>query len=131
MTTNIWTLTSPEDALFALSIVASLMISKVASGYIGAKLIGFGSRVSFVMGILTTAQMSTTLATASLGFQYGVFGGDVVAALVVLSVVSIVLAPLIARWTLGIESEKPRKFTVMWQGDNSSEEIREEEAADD
>lgn len=88
---------------------------------------GFGSRVSFGMGIMTSAQMSTTLATASLGLQYGIFSEEILAALVVLSIVSIICVPLLARWVFGVEVEKPSKFTVMWEGDAVSEDSNEEE----
>jgi Kef-type K+ transport system membrane component KefB len=126
MTTNIGTLFAPGDVLFTLLIVVGLMVSKSVSGFLGARLAGFGSGVSLGMGLLTSAQMSTTLATASLGLQYGVFGEDVLTALVVLSVVSIVLAPLLARLILGVETEKPSKFTVNWRGDEVSEDARKE-----
>ncbi|UCH31822.1 MAG: cation:proton antiporter [Candidatus Bathyarchaeota archaeon] len=127
MTTNVSTLFAPGDAVFMLVIIGSSVISKSLSGYLGARLMGFGSRVSFGMGIMTSAQMSTTLATASLGLQYGIFSEEILAALVVLSIVSIICVPLLARWVFGVEVEKPSKFTVMWEGDAVSEDSNEEE----
>ena len=127
MTTNIGTLFTPGDALFTLLVVVGLMMSKSLSGFLGARLAGFSSWTSFGLGVLTSAQMSTTLATASLGLQYGVFGEDVLAALVVLSVVSIVFAPLLARLVLGVETEKPSKFTEMWRGDEALEDVHKDE----
>ena len=78
------------------------------------------------MGIMTVAQMSTTLATASLAFEYGVFAEEIVAALVVLSIVTIITVPLLTKLTLGYESEKPSKFTVLWRGEqqNTSTNIK-------
>jgi len=127
MTTNITTLFAPGDALFTFLIVAALMSSKSVSGFLGARLAGFNSRTSLGMGIMTSAQMSTTLATASLGLQYGVFTEDILAALVVLSVISIVTAPLLAKFVLGIETEKPSKFTVLWQRNRLQTDSNEEE----
>jgi len=128
MTTNLVTLFAPGDAAFTLLIVAALIISKSVSGFLGARLAGFNSKTSLGMGIMTSAQMSTTLATASLGLQYGVFTEDILAALVVLSIVSIITAPPLAKLVLGIETEKPSKFTVLWQGngtqvDSSKKEV--------
>jgi Kef-type K+ transport system membrane component KefB len=68
------------------------------------------------MGFMTIAQMSTTLATASLALQYEIFTEDVLASLVVLSIVTIVIAPFLTKLVLGYESEKPSKFTKLWRG---------------
>jgi Kef-type K+ transport system membrane component KefB len=116
MTTNITTLFAPGDALFTVLIIVALLLSKSMSGFLGARFAGFNSSTSLGMGIMTSAQMSTTLATASLGLQFGVFTEEILAALVVLSIISIISAPLLSRLVLGIETEKPSKFTTLWQG---------------
>jgi hypothetical protein len=51
------------------------------------------------------------------------------AALVVLSIISIVTALLLARFVLGIETEKPSKFTVLWKGNRLKTDSSEEEVA--
>jgi len=119
MSTNIATLFTPGDALVTGLIVISLIVCKSVSGFLGARLIGFPSRVSLGMGVMTIAQMSTTLATASLALKYGIFTEDILAALVVLSIVTIIIAPLLTKLTLGYEVEKPSKFTVLWRGNGS------------
>jgi Kef-type K+ transport system membrane component KefB len=119
MTTNIATLFAPGDALLTGLIVISLIISKSVSGFLGARLIGFPLRTSWGMGVITIAQMSTTLATASLALKYGIFTEDILAALVVLSIVTIIIAPLLTKLTLGYKGEKPSKFTVLWRGKES------------
>ena len=119
MSTNIATLFAPRDALLTGLIVISLIISKSVSGFLGARLIGFPSRTSWGLGVMTIAQMSTTLATASLALKYGIFTEDVLAALVVLSIVTIIIAPLLAKLALGYKVEKPSKFTVLWRGKES------------
>jgi Kef-type K+ transport system membrane component KefB len=68
-----------------------------------ARLIGFDGKASLGMDVLTSAQISTTLATASIGLQYAVFKEGVLASLVVLSIVSIVVAPFLAEWALGVK----------------------------
>ena len=100
MTTNIATLFAPGDALLTGLIVLSLIISKSVSGFLGARLAGFPLRISWGMGFMTIAQMSTTLATASLALDYGIFSEDILAALVVLSVVTIVTVPFLTKLTL-------------------------------
>jgi hypothetical protein len=65
--------------------------------------------------------MSTTLATASIGLQYGVFTEGVLASLVVLAIVSIVAAPFLAKWALGVKIEKPSKFERLWRGKSVEE----------
>jgi Kef-type K+ transport system membrane component KefB len=119
MSTNIATLFAPGDALLTGLIVVSLIASKSASGFLGARLLGFPSRISLGMGVMTIAQMSTTLATASLALNYGIFTEDILAALVVMSIVTIVIAPLLTKLTLGYDSEKPTKFSKLWRGKQS------------
>jgi Kef-type K+ transport system membrane component KefB len=118
MTTNIGAIFAPGDALATGLIILTLIASKSVSGFIGGKLAGFPTRTSAGMGVMTIAQMSTTLATASLAFQYGIFDENIVAALVLLSIVTIILTPLLTSLILGgPKKEKPTKFTLMWRGD--------------
>jgi Kef-type K+ transport system membrane component KefB len=119
MTTNIAALFAPGDALSTGLIVLSLIVSKSVSGFIGGRLAGFPLRISWGMGVMTIAQMSTTLATASLAFQYGIFDENIVAALVLLSIVTIILTPLLTKLILGTTTEKPSKFTRLWRGNKS------------
>lgn len=97
MTTNVETLFVPQDAALAVLIIASLVVSKIVSGFLGARLAKFPSRVSFGMGVMTIPQMSTTLATASIAADYGIFSDALVAGLVVLSIVTITIAPFLTR----------------------------------
>jgi Kef-type K+ transport system membrane component KefB len=119
MTTNISTLFTPGDAFLTGLIVISLITSKSVSGYLGARLAGFSTRPSLAMGFMTIAQMSTTLATASLALEYGIFAEDILAALVVLSIITIVITPFLTKLVLGYETEKPSKFTKLWHGNGS------------
>jgi len=116
MSTNIAMLFAPRDALLTCLIVVSLIISKSVSGFLGARLIGFPLRTSWGMGFMTIAQMSTTLATASLALKYGIFTEEILVALVVLSIVTIIIAPLLTKLTLGYKAEKPSRFEKLWRG---------------
>jgi len=119
MTTNIATLFEPGDALSTGLIVLSLIASKSASGFLGGRLLGFPSRISLGMGVMTIAQMSTTLATASLAFQYEIFDENIVAALVILSIITIIITPLLTKLIFRSHSEKPSKFSRLWRGNNA------------
>jgi Kef-type K+ transport system membrane component KefB len=121
MTTNLGAIFAPGDALATGLIILTLMVSKTVSGFIGGKLVGFPTRTSAGMGVMTIAQMSTTLATASLAFQYGIFDENIVAALVLLSIVTIILTPLLTNLILGgPKKDRPTKFTMMWRGDKET-----------
>ena len=119
MTTNIGTLFAPQDALLACLIVTSLIISKSVSGFLGARLAKFPSRVSFGMGFMTVPQMSTTLATASIAAAYGIFSEGLLASLVVLSIVTITIAPFLIKLTFRHGEQKPSRFEKLWRGTGS------------
>ena len=115
MTTNIETLFVPQDAVLACLIITSLIVSKSVSGFLGARLAKFPSRVSFGMGVMTIPQMSTTLATASVAAAYGIFSEALLAALVVLSIVTITIAPFLIRLIFRREDQEPSRFTKLWR----------------
>ena len=119
MNTNITTIFGSGDLLATGLILVSLMVSKSVSGYLGGRLVGFPSRISWGMGVMTIAQMSTTLATASLAFQYGIFDENIVAALVLLSVVTIIVTPLLTKLIFGYTTEKASKFSRLWRGNKT------------
>ena len=116
MTTNVDTLLVPQDAALAGLIIISLIASKIASGYLGARLARFPSRVSFGMGVMTIPQMSTTLATASIAASYGIFSDALLAGLVVLSMVTITIAPFLTGLVFQRETRKPSRFEKLWRG---------------
>lgn len=116
MTTNVETLLVPQDAALAGLIIASLVISKIVSGFLGARLAKFPPRASFGMGVMTIPQMSTTLATASIAAQYGIFSDALLTALVVLSMVTITIAPFLTRLTFRRKTQKPSRFERLWRG---------------
>ncbi|MDG6223192.1 MAG: cation:proton antiporter [Candidatus Bathyarchaeota archaeon] len=97
MTTNITTLFNPGDAILTLLIITALITSKTVSGFIGGHLLGFSKRTSVGMGLMTTAQLSTTLATATVATQYGIFSDDLLTAIVVLSIVTIIISPILTK----------------------------------
>jgi Kef-type K+ transport system membrane component KefB len=117
MSTNLGTLFAPGDALSTGLIVLSLIGSKWISGYLAGRLVGFPSKISWGLGALTIAQMSTTLATASLAYQYGIFDQNIVAALVLLSIITIILTPFLTKLILSTKKKTSTKFSRLWLGD--------------
>lgn len=95
--TNFRVLLSPENVLLAGLVVCSLIASKVFGGFLGARLAKFPSKTSLGMGIVTIPQMSTTLATASLAVEYGIFSEELLTSLVIMSIITIILGPLLTR----------------------------------
>ncbi|UCE16792.1 MAG: cation:proton antiporter [Candidatus Bathyarchaeota archaeon] len=119
MTTNITALFAPGDALLTLVIVISLIISKSVSGFLGARVAKFPSKIRLGIGFMTVPQMSTTLATASIAATYGIFSEGLLASLVVMSLVTIVFGPFLIKLTLQRGEPKPSRFEKMWRGTKS------------
>ena len=97
LTTDVKLLFSPEDAFLACLVIISLITSKVLGGFLGARIAKFPLKTSLGMGVVTIAQMSTTLATASLAVEYGIFSEELLASLVILSIVTIILCPFLTK----------------------------------
>ena len=111
MTTNITTLFAPKNALLTCLVVGSLIISKSVGGFLGARLAKFPSRTSLGMGIASIPQVSTTLATASLAVEYGIFSEELLASLVILSIVTIMIGPFLTKLTLRTERNIGRRIS--------------------
>ena len=119
MTTNMTAIFAPGDLLSTGLIILSLIVSKSVSGFLGGRIVGFPSKTSLGMGIMTIAQMSTTLATASLAFQYGLLTESILAGLVLLSIVTIILTPFLTKLIFGHKTEKTSKFSRLWLGNEN------------
>ncbi len=77
------------------AILAGSILSKFFSGWAGAKLTGFDSKESAIFASATIPQLSTTLAVAFAGYEFGILDEKIVASMVVLSVVTALLGPLL------------------------------------
>jgi len=96
--TDVSALIAGASALsLAVVLVLGAMGSKYVSGYIAARWSGFTTRESQLVGIATTPQLSTTLAVVFTGVELGLLQSDLIASMVLLSVVSTVVAPLALR----------------------------------
>jgi Kef-type K+ transport system membrane component KefB len=77
------------------AIVLGLMISKILSGYFASRLINLPRKAALFVGFSTTPQVSTSLAAAFTAFQLGLIDVNLQTSIVILSIVTVVLAPLV------------------------------------
>jgi|AntRauTorcE11897_2_1112592.scaffolds.fasta_scaffold06265_2 Kef-type K+ transport system membrane component KefB len=80
-----------------LLLVGTLVGSKYISGFIGARAVGFDSVESNFYAATSLPQLSTTLATAFVAFNLGLLDQALLTSLVILSVVTVLLSPLLMR----------------------------------
>lgn len=80
-------------ALIALIVIGS-MLSKLLSGFLGAKIVGYSTTQSLFFGVSSVPQLSTTLAVSYTASQLGIISPQLNAAFVALSVISTFLGPL-------------------------------------
>jgi Kef-type K+ transport system membrane component KefB len=78
-------------------IVLGSSLSKYISGWIGARLAGFSVPESNLVGASTMPALSTTLAAAFAGFELGILDENIITALVVLSIITTFVAPILMR----------------------------------
>jgi len=95
---NIELLTHTSKTLsLVIFVVFGSMITKFVSGWFGARLVRFNKWQSALVGASTIPQLSTTLAVAFSGATLGILDEPIVTAMVVLSVVSTFVAPILIR----------------------------------
>lgn len=89
-------------------IVGGSLIAKFSGGWLGGKWIGFTNRQSVLIGGATIPQLSTTLAVVITGFQFGILREELVTAMVMLSIITTLVGPLIVRAAKGsVKTELP------------------------
>lgn len=79
------------------AIVLGSVISKFGSGWIAGRLNGFTNSQSILAGASTIPQLSTTVAVAVTGAELGILPKEIITSIIVLSVVTTFLGPLIVR----------------------------------
>lgn len=96
--TNLSSLIHAKSALLLVSVIAILsLLSKLVGGFLGGLFSGFNAKQSILIGVATMPQLTTTLAVAFAGSKFGLFDERLVASLVVLSLVSTLISPLLMR----------------------------------
>lgn len=83
-----------EGILLILIIVFASIISKFVSGWAGGKLIGFQKTDALMIGVATIPQLSTTLAVVFAGVELGLLRGELITAMVILSITTTMISPL-------------------------------------
>lgn len=85
--------------LFVMGLlVASLIASKYISGYVAARTVGFDTTEANFFAATSLPQLSTTLATAFVAFSYDLIDQTLLTSLVMLSIVTVLLSPLLMRY---------------------------------
>jgi len=95
-----------------IAVLIGSMGSKFISGWIGSKISGFSTTESSLIGSATIPQLSTTLAVVFVGFEFGLLNETMVTAMVILSIVTVIIGPLLINFfarKMGIV--KPRKLS--------------------
>jgi len=78
-------------------IVGALITSKYISGYVAARAVGFDTTESNFFASTSLPQLSTTLATAFVAFNLELIDQTLLTSLVILSVITVLLSPLLMR----------------------------------
>ncbi|OFZ19328.1 MAG: sodium:proton antiporter [Bdellovibrionales bacterium GWB1_55_8] len=87
-------ITSP---LFLLVVLAIAIVSKIGSGWIGGRFIGLSKPESLGIGIILNGRGVMGLVIASIAFERGYIGQGFFSTLVVMSIVTTIIAPMLFR----------------------------------
>ena len=93
--------------LLSLAVVVGLLSSKIASGYLCGKLMGFSQKERLIFGMASTPQLSTSLAVAFTAFELGLIDSSLQVSIVLLSVITVLVAPIV----IGILIKKQNNTT--------------------
>jgi Kef-type K+ transport system membrane component KefB len=88
-------LRASSTLLFSLLIVGSLLFSKIGSGYVCGKLIDGSQKERFLFGFSSIPQLSTSLAVSFTALDRGLIDTNLQVSIVLLSVTTVLLAPII------------------------------------
>jgi len=80
--------------MFTIAIVLGSVLAKFASGYLAGMASGFTKISSAFSGVAITPSLSTTLAAVFTGFSVGIINSDILTAMIVLSIVTTLIAPV-------------------------------------
>lgn len=97
--TNVRSFDSAQEILVLVSaIVLGSIISKLVSGYLAGRVSGFTPYESKLIAATSVPQLSTTLAVAFSGFSFGLITQDLLTALVILSITTTIIAPVLTQY---------------------------------
>ena len=81
-----------------ITIVLTSILSKVASGYYGARKLGMRKITAKIFAVATTPQLTTTLAVTYGGLTSGILDDVLVTAILTLSVITTIISPIAISW---------------------------------
>lgn len=81
--------------LLALTIVTGLILSKILSGYLCGKIMGFTQKERLLFGVSSIPQLSTSLAVTFTALERNLIDANLQVSIVFLSVTTILIAPLV------------------------------------
>lgn len=95
METDLKFLISDTSAWWMIvAVVCASVFSKLGSGWLGARLSGFNKSEALTVGVSTIPQLSTTLAVVFAGVELNILPPQLITAMVVLSIITTLIAPL-------------------------------------
>ncbi len=116
--TNIGIFLETQNIVFlVIAVVVGSMASKFISGLVSAKIMGFNSRQASLIGGACVPQLSTTLAVIAVGQQQGLLPEELVVTLIILSILTVFVSPLI----VGKAAEKEHLIQQKKASETSSE----------
>jgi len=96
--TDITALVAGGDVLLlSISLILASVLSKLGSGWIAARLVGYNTSESMLIAATSIPQLSTTLAVAATGLALGILSQELTTALIMLSIVTTFISPILMR----------------------------------
>lgn len=95
MQTDLSTFATAGSVVLVIAVVAGSVISKVSSGYFAGRLMQFDNKQSLFIGMATVPQLTTTLAVTFAAAESNLIEPDLVAAMVVLTVLTSLITPVV------------------------------------
>jgi Kef-type K+ transport system membrane component KefB len=99
MNANLAILISKAQSLaITLSIVLGLILAKIAAGLLSGRIFNYGINRSLALGFMTLPQLAVTLAATVVGKEMGIIPMSIFNAVVVMSVVTSLISPILVKW---------------------------------
>ncbi len=95
--------------LIIIVLPIGLIISKILSGYLAARLSKMHKRDAGIFGVVTITQLTTTLAAAYAANAIGLLDNTLLTAMILVCVLTTLLVPFIVRFGFSDEIEEPKK----------------------
>ncbi len=113
-----------QTIVISLAIIISLIASKVLGAWIAGRAIHLTNKQSLFLGFASIPQLSTSLAVAILGFNQGILDQQLLSAIVALSVVTSIIAPLIINhWATDVVPQQLEFESIPENDDNHQQKL--------